>query len=130
MRNSRNIINHAARACRAGSLKLGEKAMQNGPVPRRTRQLLSAALAALLAAPAIADTDIAASGTDRDANSQQELTEVVIYARHRTEPIQDSPLAVSVRSGEELREQSADLLGDVGRDIPNVYMFSSPQSVS
>jgi iron complex outermembrane recepter protein len=104
--------------------------MQNGLVPRRTRQLLSGALAALLAAPAIADTDVAASGTNADANSQQELTEVVIYARHRTEPIQDSPLAVSVRSGEELREQSADLLGDVGRDVPNVYMFSSPQSVS
>src|SRR5580658_10088387 len=100
----------------------------NGLVPRRTRQLLTGALAALLAAPAIADTDMAASGANGDANSQ--LTEVVIYARHRTEPIQDSPLAVSVRSGDELHEQSADLLSDVGRDIPNVYMFSSPQSVS
>jgi iron complex outermembrane receptor protein len=55
---------------------------------------------------------------------------VVIYARRRTEAIQDTPLAVSVRTGEELRQQSADLIGDVGRDIPNVYMVSSPQSVN
>ncbi len=40
------------------------------------------------------------------------------------------PLAVSVVSGQELHEQSAVLFEDVGREVPNVRMTSSPQSVS
>jgi iron complex outermembrane receptor protein len=70
------------------------------------------------------------NAADGNASNSQELSEVVVYARRRTESIQDTPLAVTVRSGEELRQQSADVLGDVGRDIPNVYMVSSPQSVN
>jgi iron complex outermembrane receptor protein len=106
--------------------------MQNRGFTHRSRPLL-AALAALAASPAIADTELTASAAPNDpgaGNSQQELSEVVVYARRRTESIQDSPLVVSVRSGEELREQSANLVSDVGRDIPNVYMVASPQSVS
>jgi iron complex outermembrane receptor protein len=99
------------------------------------RQLLSL-LAALLVAPMATATDTtdttpsASSEVAGADSSQQELSEVVIYARRRTEAAQDSPLAVTVRSGEELHEQLADMIGDVGRDIPNVYMVSSPQSVS
>ena len=89
-------------------------------------------MAVVLMAPALAATDTTppAAGNDPGAGSSPELSEVIIYARRRIESIQDTPLAVSARSGDELREQSADLLGDVGRDIPNVYMFSSPQSVN
>jgi iron complex outermembrane receptor protein len=106
--------------------------MQNGIFPHRSLQLLGM-LAVLVAAPAMAGTAMAAPAANSDAgaeNAQQELSEVVVRARRRTESIQDSPLAVSVRSGDELRQQSADLVGDVGRDIPNVYMVSSPQSVN
>ncbi len=99
---------------------------------------LLVALAGTVASPVMAAPDAgAAPGTvaapvadSATADSSQDLTEVVIYARRRTEPIQDTPLAISVRTGDELREQSADLVGDVGRDIPNVYMVSSPQSVN
>ena len=106
--------------------------MRNRIFRRRSRRLL-VALAALASGSALANIDLStpASTNDVDADSsEQELSEVVVHARRRTESIQDSPLAVSVRSGEELREQSAELVADVGRDIPNVYMFSSPQSVS
>jgi iron complex outermembrane receptor protein len=59
-----------------------------------------------------------------------DLQEVIVYARRREERLEDTPLAVSVRSGEQLREASAVLLGDIDRDIPNTRMVSSPQSVS
>ncbi|HEV2230216.1 MAG TPA: TonB-dependent receptor [Steroidobacteraceae bacterium] len=65
----------------------------------------------------------AAAGADQ-------LEEIIVYARRRAEPVQDTPLAVSVRTGEELREASAVLLEDIGRDIPNTHMYASPQSVS
>src|SRR5579862_815413 len=60
----------------------------------------------------------------------QRLEEVVVHARRRDETLADVPLAVSVRSGEQLREDNAVLLQDVARDVPNVRMVSSPQSVS
>jgi iron complex outermembrane recepter protein len=69
-------------------------------------------------------------GPETAADNSQVLSEVIIHARRRDEHIEDTPLAVSVRSGEELHQQSADLVADVGRDIPNVYMFASPQSVN
>ena len=74
-------------------------------------------------APAVA----AAAASAGDTN---QLQEIIVYARRRAEPIEATPLAISVRSGEELREASAVLLDDIGRDVPNVHMYSSPQSVS
>jgi iron complex outermembrane recepter protein len=59
-----------------------------------------------------------------------QLQEIIVYARRREERIEDTPLAISVRTGEELREESAVLIEDIGRDVPNVRMVSSPQSVS
>jgi iron complex outermembrane receptor protein len=58
------------------------------------------------------------------------LEEVIVHARRREERLEETPLAVSVRTGEQLRQQSATLLEDVARDVPNVRMVSSPQSVS
>ncbi|MGH8305047.1 MAG: TonB-dependent receptor, partial [Steroidobacteraceae bacterium] len=58
------------------------------------------------------------------------LQEVIVYARRRPERLEDTPLAVSVRSGTELQRASAVLLDDVGRDVPNTRMVASPQSVS
>src|SRR5690349_15939815 len=74
-------------------------------------------------APAVA----AAAASAGDTN---QLQEIIVYARRRAEPIEAIPVAISVRSGEELREASAVLLDDIGRDVPNVHMYSSPQSVS
>jgi iron complex outermembrane recepter protein len=76
--------------------------------------------------PAYADT----LAQDEAASAAGPLQEVIVHARRREERLEDTPLSVSVRSGEELREQSAVLFEDVGRDVPNVRMTSSPQSVS
>jgi iron complex outermembrane recepter protein len=69
------------------------------------------------------------SGADPLAGATT-LEEVIVHARRRDERLEEIPLAVSVRSGEQLRQQSATLLEDVARDVPNVRMVSSPQSVS
>lgn len=64
------------------------------------------------------------------AASTEPLEEVIVHARRRAEPLKDTPVAISVISGEQLREDSADTVQDVGRGIPNLRMVSSPQSVS
>ena len=87
------------------------------------------ALGVMLGAPATLPAAEAAVTADAAADTGQ-LHEVIVYARRRAEPVEETPLAVSVRTGEELREASALLLDDVGRDVPNVHMYASPQSVS
>jgi iron complex outermembrane receptor protein len=72
----------------------------------------------------------AGPASDADTSARSPLEEVIVYARRREERVEDAPIAISVRSGEALREASAQLLADVGRDVPNVRMVSSPQSVS
>ncbi|MGP8034059.1 MAG: TonB-dependent receptor [Steroidobacteraceae bacterium] len=87
------------------------------------------ALSALGFAPAALPADEAPQA-NAAAESSGPLQEVIVYARRRAEPVADTPVAVSVRTGEELRESSAVLLQDIGRDVPNTTMFASPQSVS
>ena len=89
------------------------------------------ALAVWLAGSCVAGLaagDAAAGTADEAANPP--LEEVVVHARRREEKLEDTPLSVSVRSGEQLREQSALTFEDAGRAVPNVRMTSSPQSVS
>ena len=74
--------------------------------------------------------DMAAAADQEPSAQGGPLQEVIVYARRREERIEDTPLAISVRSGEQLREETAVLLEDIGRDVPNVRMVSSPQSVS
>jgi iron complex outermembrane receptor protein len=71
-----------------------------------------------------------APAPDEPSAQSGPLQEVIVYARRRGERIEDTPLAISVRSGEQLREETAVLLEDIGRDVPKVRMVSSPQSVS
>src|SRR5215467_9743383 len=96
----------------------------------RDRGRAAAWIALGLGAPLAAAADEAPAPAPAAAADTNQLQEIIVYARRRAEPIEATPLAVSVRSGEELREASAVLLGDVGRDVPNVHMYASPQSVS
>ena len=86
-------------------------------------------LVVLLAAASAAPADPPTPGAQSPAAGGQ-LEEVVVHARRREERLEDAPLAITVRTGEELEQESAVLLEDVGRDVPNVRMVSSPQSVS
>src|ERR1700752_2706313 len=87
----------------------------------------------LIAAARLADADPATpdvTALEQPAAGGGSLEEVIVYARRREERAEDTPLAVSARSGEQLREANAVLLEDIDRDIPNTRMISSPQSVS
>ncbi|HYP65140.1 MAG TPA: Plug domain-containing protein, partial [Steroidobacteraceae bacterium] len=87
----------------------------------------------LLAAARLAAADPGApdeAAPQQPAAAAGALEEVIVYARRREERLEDTPLAVSARSGEQLREANAVLLEDIDRDIPNTRMISSPQSVS
>lgn len=59
-----------------------------------------------------------------------DLGKVVVTARRRDEDILDAPVAVTVQTGEQLQDQNAVLFGDIAREVPNVRMMQSPQSVS
>jgi hypothetical protein len=79
----------------------------------------------LLTAAADASADDAATLQDTSA-SDNSLQQVVVRARRREEPIEETPLAITALSGEQLQQQSALVLGDVGRDVPNTRMVASP----
>jgi iron complex outermembrane receptor protein len=96
----------------------------------RKRTAACAALGLVLGAPIALPADEAPADTPAAASDTGQLHEVIVYARRRAESIEETPLAVSVLSGADLREASAVLLDDVGRDVPNVHMYASPQSVS
>jgi iron complex outermembrane receptor protein len=104
-----------------------EPARRRAGDPRHTATWLALGLmlGALRGVPADEVPAAAAAAADTG-----QLHEIIVYARRRAEPVEDTPLAVSVRSGEELREASAVLLEDIGRDVPNLHMYASPQSVS
>jgi len=59
-----------------------------------------------------------------------DLGEVVVTARRRDEKIVDAPVAVTVETGEQLKDKDAVLADDVAREVPNLRMMPSPQSVS
>jgi iron complex outermembrane recepter protein len=111
-------------------MQRGNESKMEPGADRHSQRLCAAAVAAGLlgaAAAAAADQGSQEPGASTSAGP---LQEVVVYARRREERIEDIPVAITALSGEELREESAVLLEDVGRDVPNVRMVSSPQSVS
>ena len=59
-----------------------------------------------------------------------DLGKVVVTARRRDENLVDVPAAVTVQTGAQLKDQNAVLFDDVAREVPNVRMMPSPQSVS
>lgn len=56
--------------------------------------------------------------------------EILVTARRRDERLADAPLAVTVETGEQLKDQDAVLFDDIARDVPNLRMMPSPQSSS
>jgi iron complex outermembrane recepter protein len=100
------------------------------PTVSRARACVALGVVACLAGAAGARADDAAVTAAAAAASGGPLEEVIVHARRRDEKLEEIPLSVTALSGEELREESAVLLEDIGRDAPNVRMVSSPQSVS
>jgi len=91
-----------------------------------------AALAAGLTPAARAQEPVAAplAAAADDAPALVNLGEIIVTARRRDEKIIDAPLAVTVQSADQLKEQDAVLFGDIARVVPNLRMMPSPESVS
>ncbi len=64
------------------------------------------------------------------AEAPADLGVIVVQARRRDEKIVDAPVAVTVETGEQLKDQNAVLFDDIAREVPNLRMMPSPQSVS
>ena len=58
------------------------------------------------------------------ALGQSALEEVVVTARKREETLQETPVAVSAFSGENLTELGINDIADLTRVVPNVDMYS------
>mgnify|MGYP002335924313 CR=1 FL=1 len=97
----------------------------------RTILLASAAVPALLAAPAAAQENPATS-PELVVNQETQVeaaeasdTEIVVTARRRDEVLLDVPIAVTAYSGEQLDRQGALDITDIGDTTPNVTLETS-----
>ena len=115
--------------------------MRNPRVPRRggvpgmssvwsrlAWQLSAPAAAGVVAMVGLAPFAPSAHADDTDATV--DFGKVVVTARRRDEKIVDAPVAVTVQTGEQLKDQNAVLFDDIAREVPNLRMMPSPQSVS
>lgn len=101
------------------------------PAPDAQRRHLARGVAALAAVAAALAVAPPAWADDPAADAAvSDLGQIVVTARRREERITDVPVAVTVESGEQLQQQDAVLFGDIAREVPNVRMMPSPQSVS
>lgn len=117
----------------------GSKSAGNSPLrfTAMRRALCAGAVVAgmfALAPERAAAADAAASADRADVAPENaapvDLGEIVVQARRRDENIVDAPVAVTVETGQQLKDQDAVLFDDVGREVPNLRMMPSPQSVS
>lgn len=54
-----------------------------------------------------------------EGTAGQELEEIIVSAQRRDQNLQDTPIAVSAMSGEEIAERSLTSIADIGRTVPN-----------
>ncbi|MCB1704719.1 MAG: TonB-dependent receptor [Halioglobus sp.] len=85
-------------------------------MPRKQR-IIASKLSALIAVTSV-------SSIPSVALAQAMLEEVVVTARKRMETMQETPVAVSAFSGENLQELGINDIADLTRVVPNVDMYS------
>ena len=83
---------------------------------RNQQRLIVTSLSAVLAAGATALFPLAAS-------AQLVLEEVVVTARKREETLQETPIAVTALTGENLQELGLTNISDLRKVVPNVDMY-------
>ncbi len=84
----------------------------------RAMAMLSVAMSALSAAPALAQD----AGTQADA---EDSGDIVVTARRREESLQDVPVAITAYSGEQLEAAGALDITDISNTTPNVTLEAS-----
>jgi iron complex outermembrane receptor protein len=96
----------------------------------RTFWKLGAALAALSAAPAFAQTQAADPEMAAPDLSEEESGEIVVTARKREERLLDVPIAVTAISAETIGKLQANDLGGIQGTVPNVNLVQGRGSSS
>jgi len=87
------------------------------------------ALAPLALAVLLGSTsNVAYSQQDASADNAFALEEIIITARKRTESLQETPLAITALSSNQLEQRNIGNLVDIGAFAPNVVMNTSPSS--
>ena len=99
------------------ALALGQGSLVQADAPAADAQAVE---------PALAAGSEPAAGAAEIPTMQQ----IVVQARRRDERLLDAPLSITVETGPQLQEQNAVLVEDVAREVPNLRMMPSPQSVS
>jgi iron complex outermembrane receptor protein len=86
-------------------------------------------LAGLASSPALAATQGASgapsSSTAPGAQPAGALEEIVVTARHTGERVQDTPVAITAMSGEQLSNQGVSGIGDLSKSVPSVSLNPS-----
>lgn len=90
----------------------------------RKRMLATASPTALCIAVASAYTTLVSIPT----SAQMVLEEVIITARKREETLQETPLAVTALSGDQLRSEGLRNLSDLSRIVPNIDIATDAQA--
>ncbi len=73
---------------------------------------------------------IAAESDNKNAtdDTQATIEEVIVSVRKRSEPVQETPIAITALSAEQLEQRNLTNLMEVGTYIPNVTMNTSPSA--
>jgi len=91
-----------------------------------------AAAILLASAPAYAQSasgDGASGSESADKSGSGRLDEIVVTARFREERLQDTPLAITAVSGDELANRSIANVQDMGRLVPNAFITPGAAAV-
>ena len=91
-----------------------------------------AAAILLAGAPSYAQSASAGSNTgdeNSDKASSGQLDEIVVTARFREERLQDTPLAITAVSGDDLADRSVGNVQDMGRLVPNAFITPGAAAV-
>ena len=82
------------------------------------------------AKPAATDDDAAKKQKEADAKAVEEATEagageeIIVTARKREENVQEVPIAVTVKTGEQLDDSGAQTIAQLQGEVPNLTVYA------
>jgi iron complex outermembrane recepter protein len=83
---------------------------------------LAAAVSATLAASLLASNDAVAQAAQAPAARERPLEEVIVTARYREEPLQETPIAITAVSALEIEQRGFTSAYEVGLAVPNTSL--------
>lgn len=93
-------------------------------------QLLLGAIAILTPSVAFADSGVQSESTAQSAPEADDtgIADIIVTARHRAEPLQSTPLAISAVSPEQMAQSHVTQIQDIKALVPNFNMERAPSN--